>query len=94
MNPPITHNDDYFWIRDETRKNKDVIKLISAENNYTKSIMDTETNKKTYNEIYNELKSYMKEDYKTYPFSNHSSKSNYKYFKEYKYITFPSLSYR
>ena len=84
MNPPITHNDDYFWIRDETRKKKDVLKLISAENNYTKSIMDTETNKKTYNEIYNELKSYMKEDYKTYPFPEHSSKSNYKYFKEYK----------
>lgn len=84
MNPPITHNDDYFWIRDETRKNKDVLKLISAENNYTKSIMETEANKKTYNEIYNELKSYMKEDYKTYPFPEHSSKSNYKYFKEYK----------
>jgi oligopeptidase B len=84
MNPPIIRNDDYFWIRDETRKNKDILNLINLENNYTKSIMETDTNKKIYNEIYNELKSYMKEDYKTYPFPINSCNSNYKYFKEYK----------
>ena len=31
MNPPIIRNDDYFWIRDESRKNKDVLNLINSD---------------------------------------------------------------
>ena len=82
-NPPITHNDNYFWIRDDLRTNKDVLDLITAENNYTKTIMEEETKKQLNNQIYKELKSYMKEDYKTYPLFEHSNNSRYKYFKEY-----------
>jgi protease II len=34
MDPPIERLDDYQWLRDETRKNTEVLNHLKAENNY------------------------------------------------------------
>jgi len=80
-NPVISHNDDYFWIRDDSRTNIDVLDLIKEENNYTKSVM--QSNIELQNTIYNELKLYMNENYKTFPLPEYNINSQFKYFKEY-----------
>ncbi len=82
MNPPIVHKDDYYWMKDESRSNEKVLEIIKKENEYTNNIMEPYVKLKE--ELYNEIKSYMKEDYKTYPVSIYSDTSKYRYYKEYK----------
>ena len=69
-------------MRDDSRMREEVLNLVKEENEYTESIM------KPYNklkeELYNEIKSYMKEDYNTYPISIYSDNSKYRYYKEFK----------
>ena len=79
--PIISHNDDYFWIRDDSRTNQKVLDLIKEENDYTNSIM--QSNIELQNTIYNELKLNMNQDYKTFPLPEYSVNSQFKYFKEY-----------
>ena len=38
IEPPIKHEDNYKWIRDDTRSNTDVINMLNNENEYTKFI--------------------------------------------------------
>jgi oligopeptidase B len=35
MDPPVEMSDDLFWIRDDRRKNEEVLNLLHAENEYT-----------------------------------------------------------
>lgn len=35
MDPPVEKDDPYFWLRDDDRKNEDVLKHLRAENAYT-----------------------------------------------------------
>ena len=35
MNPPIEMIDELFWLRDDDRKNEEVLSLLHAENEYT-----------------------------------------------------------
>ena len=37
INPPIELDDPYFWLRDDTRKNPEVLKWLETENEYFKS---------------------------------------------------------
>lgn len=37
MNPPVTMTDELYWIRDNERKNPEVLSLLNAENAYTDS---------------------------------------------------------
>ena len=39
INPPVTRADPYFWCRDETRKNPEVLSLVNAENAYSEGAM-------------------------------------------------------
>jgi len=34
-----TRNDEYYWLRDDTRKNPDMLKYLNAENAYTDAMM-------------------------------------------------------
>ncbi len=81
-NPPFSHIDNYFWLRDDSRTNQEVLSIINQENAYTKSILEPHHDLQT--QIFQELKGYMKEDYSTYPTAEHSSKSPFKYYKEFK----------
>jgi len=81
LSEPFSHSDDYFWLRDDSRSNQEIIQIINQENLYTKSIL--EPHEELNQQIYSELLSYMKEDYSTFPTYEYSSKSPYKYFKEF-----------
>ncbi|MBA2543356.1 MAG: S9 family peptidase [Deltaproteobacteria bacterium] len=39
VSPHGTRNDPYYWLRDDTRKDKDVLAYLDAENAYTKAIL-------------------------------------------------------
>ena len=80
MNPPIEIVDNYNWIRDDTRKNKKVLEHINNENLYTNSIIDP--HKEFKKNIYQEIKSYVRESYDTYNYSK-SKNSHYKYFSRF-----------
>ena len=57
--------DNYFWLRDDSRKNPEVISYLEAENEYTKSMMKhTEDKQET---LYQEMKSRIKEDDESAP---------------------------
>jgi len=80
MNPPIEIIDNYSWIRDDTRKNKKVLEHIDYENLYTNSIIDP--HKEFKKNMYQEIKSYIRESYDTYNYSK-SKNSKYKYFSRF-----------
>ena len=61
----IELEDHYDWLRDDTRKNIEVLDHLKKENEYTEYVMkDT---KKLEDELYNEILSHIKEDNDTYP---------------------------
>tara|TARA_B110000285_G_C15137457_1_gene628068 strand:- start:772 stop:2877 length:2106 start_codon:yes stop_codon:yes gene_type:complete len=65
IEPPIQHEDQYKWIRDDNRIDSDVLNMLNLENDYTKYVMeDMEVEQK---KIYDELLSNIKEDYDSYP---------------------------
>ena len=58
MDPPRHHVDDLFWLRDDDRKNEDVLAHLRAENAHTESVMAGARTK----QLYKELRSHLKED--------------------------------
>lgn len=78
IDPPIYVKDDYHWMRDNQRTNKEVLDHINNENTYTETIMKEHEELK--NKLYEEVKSYVKETYDTYPRSKKYN-SKYKYFR-------------
>lgn len=81
MNPPIEVIDNYYWMRDDTRTNQQVLDYIEKENNYFNNNFTIK--KEIAKNLYNELKEYLQEDYSTCKFQLYPN-SNYEYF--YKYI--------
>ncbi len=53
MKPPISVTDDYFWMRDDSRTDKKVLKHLKRENAYTN--FKTRGLKSTVKKIYNEM---------------------------------------
>ena len=78
INPPIELDDNYHWIRDDTRKNSSILKHISDENLYTTDIMSQHQD--LVKSIYNETKSYIRESYDTFAYEINLFQS-WKYFK-------------
>ncbi len=68
MNPPITIDDPYYWMRDDDRKNKDVIGYLNAENTYAEDSM-AHLNA-TREQLYKEMLSHMKETDEDVPYPN------------------------
>ncbi|HJM44778.1 MAG TPA: hypothetical protein QF644_02385, partial [Candidatus Poseidoniaceae archaeon] len=59
MNPPIEKLDTYYWMRDDSRKNKEIINHLKLENEFTKrSTKSLENSRK---KIYEELLSHIQE---------------------------------
>lgn len=80
INPPIELEDNYHWLRDDTRTNPDVLEHIKNENCYTDTIM--EPHKDLIKSIYEETKSYIRESYDTYAYQINSN-SEWKYFRRF-----------
>ncbi|KAA0034088.1 hypothetical protein IC582_023404 [Cucumis melo] len=57
--------DNYYWLRDDSRKNPDVLSYLQQENAYTDSVMSG--TKKVEQQIYSEIRGRIKEDDVTVP---------------------------
>ena len=80
INPPIEIDDNYHWIRDDSRTNPKVLNHISNENNWTDFVMNP--HKELTKSIYSEVKSYIRESYDTFA-SVLNDKAEWKYFRRY-----------
>ncbi|MAT48329.1 MAG: oligopeptidase B [Euryarchaeota archaeon] len=59
MNPPLEKFDPYYWMRDDSRKNEEIINHLKLENEYTRKVTDSlESSRET---IYEELLSHIQE---------------------------------
>ncbi len=59
MNPPLEKIDPYYWMRDDSRSNEEILTHLELENDYTKKNMKNLT--KINDSIYDELLSHVKE---------------------------------
>lgn len=62
----LKRQDEYYWLRDDTRKNPDVLAYLNAENAYADSLMSPL--KDTQEKIYQEIISRVKQDDSTVPY--------------------------
>merc|ERR1740139_1515095 len=62
---PVELQDDLFWIRDDTRKNEEVLQLLREENDYSQHV--TANLEGFRGDLYNEMLSHVLEDDDTYP---------------------------
>jgi oligopeptidase B len=60
VSPHGTRNDPYYWLRDDTRKDKDVLAYLTAENEYATAILAPA--KATEDKLFEEMRSRVKED--------------------------------
>lgn len=65
IDPPIEVDDYYFWLRNDERESKEILDLLTHENNYTDHKMKEYEQVKEH--LYEELLSHIKEDNDTYP---------------------------
>ena len=65
MDPPIEKVDDLFWLRDDTRKDEEILGLLREENEYTAS--RTAHLEGARASLYDEMISHLQEDDDTYP---------------------------
>ena len=84
MNPPRVRIDHYHWLRDETRKNKEVLDYLNSENKYCKESMShlTTLQKK----LYDDMLSHLKETDEDVPYKH----GNYEYYSR----TVQGLAYK
>ncbi|MGH6615808.1 S9 family peptidase [Sphingomonas sp.] len=61
-----TRQDDYYWLRDDTRKNPDMLAYIKAENIYADTVLAP--TKKLQDTIYNEVVGRIKQDDSSVPY--------------------------
>jgi oligopeptidase B len=55
-----SREDDYYWLRDDTRKSKDVLEYLKAENAYTTAVLAP--THALQDELYKELVGRIKQD--------------------------------
>lgn len=81
INPAIELEDNYNWIRDDTRKSELVLSHIKKENEYTDHIITP--HKELVSTLYKEARSYIRETYDSYA-SLHNDRDTWKYFRRFK----------
>ena len=62
---PVEISDPYFWLRDESRSDKEVIEYLENENSYFKKYL--EGTEESQEKIFQRIKSYVKETDQSYP---------------------------
>ncbi len=78
MDPPVELTDHYYWLRSDKRDDKKVLSYLKSENDYTESVMNS--HKLHVDNMFNEIKSHIKETDQTYPRPKRSWNSEYRYF--------------
>jgi len=73
-----TRIDEYYWIRDDTRSDPAVLKLLAAENAYTRAMMKHTTGLQQ--ELFDEISARLSSNDRTVPVRT----GNYVYFREYR----------
>lgn len=81
IDPPIILEDNYYWLRDDKRKDEEILSILNNENKFTEGVM--EDTKENQDKIYSEILSHIKEDYDTFPLPG-----NYYGYKENTYLYF------
>ncbi|HKI73247.1 MAG TPA: hypothetical protein VJ998_01300, partial [Pseudomonadales bacterium] len=71
-----TRVDNYYWLRDDTRRNAAVLKLIKAENQYTREVMSRDS--KLQDELFNEISGRLQDSDNTVPVRD----GHYLYYRE------------
>jgi oligopeptidase B len=61
-----TRQDDYFWLRDDERKNKHVLSYLEQENNYTQAVLSPLASLQT--QLYDEMVARVKQDDASVPY--------------------------
>jgi len=64
-----TRNDDYYWLRDDTRMNPEMLAVLNAENVYADSILAS--SKPTAETLYKEITGRIKQDDSSVPYFKH-----------------------
>lgn len=77
VSPSGTRRDDYYWLRDDTRSDKEVLGALKQENAYTDAMLAH--TKPLQEEIYNEIVARIKQDDSTVPYL----KKGYWYYRRY-----------
>jgi oligopeptidase B len=67
MDPPIESKDEYYWLRDDSRTNEKVLKMLRTENELVETLMGSESSKEFQSKLYHEIKSYVKESNDSLP---------------------------
>src|SRR5215210_6362540 len=62
---PLDRNDPYYWLRDDTRKNPEVLAYLNAENAYADAVLGP--TKPLQNQLFNEFVSRIKQDDSSVP---------------------------
>lgn len=80
---PIIKKDYYYWLRDDQRKDKKVLKYLNEENNYAENILSKKGVFIEKNKILSELRKNMVEDYDTIhlPHGKSGFDSPYRFYK-------------
>lgn len=73
-----TRTDNYYWIRDDTRSDPQVLSLLKAENQYTRAVMAP--TQKLQDRLYNEIAMRMKDSDRTVPVKD----GDYLYHREFR----------
>lgn len=97
MNPPLVKKDYYNWLRDDERKNKNVLKYLDDENNYADSLMMKIGINVEKNKFLSQLRKNMVEDYETIelPEGCNGFDSQYRFYKLFeKGKSYPIYYYR
>jgi oligopeptidase B len=64
-----TRNDDYYWLRDDTRKNPEMLAVLNAENKYADAMLAS--SKPTADILYKEITGRIKQDDSSVPYFKH-----------------------
>jgi len=64
-----TRNDDYYWLRDDTRKNPEMLAVLNAENKYADAMLAS--SKPTADILYKEITARIKQDDSSVPYFKH-----------------------
>ena len=62
VDPIFSHQDNYHWLRDDTRSKPEILDVIKLENEYSETVLTPFRSMKEV--IFEELKSHMREAYR------------------------------
>jgi oligopeptidase B len=62
---PVDRNDPYYWLRDDTRKNPEMLAYLNAENSYADAVLAP--TKPLQDQLFNEIVARIKQDDSSVP---------------------------